>query len=87
MRKKTYLSPFPAVNVKSRSENVETDTVYCDAPEIDDDSKCTQVLVGAKTLLTDFYGMKSDEQFVNSLEDNIRQMGATYKLTSAQSKI
>ena len=69
--KKTYHSQFPALNVKRRSEPVETDAVYCDTPAIDDCSKCSQVFVGTKTLLTDVYGMKSDKKIVNSLEHNI----------------
>ena len=82
MMKKKYRSLFPAVNVKCRSEPAATDTFYCYAPAIDDGSKCDQDFVGAKTILTDGYGMKYDKQFVNSLEDNIRQRVAMDKLTS-----
>ena len=87
--KKPYRSPFPTLNVKRRSEPVATDAVYCDTPAVDDGSTCAQLFVGTKTLLTDVYGMKSDKQFVNSLEDNIRQRGAMDKLISdsTQSKI
>ena len=59
--KKTYRSPFPALNVKRRNEPVATDTVYCDNPEVDDDSTCAQLFIGTKTLVTDVYGMKSDK--------------------------
>ena len=38
--------------------------------------------MGSKTLLIDFYGMKSDKQFVTSLEDNIRQRGEIDKIIS-----
>ena len=87
--KKTYRSPFPALNVKRRSEPVSTDTVYSDTPAIDDGSTCAQFFVGTKTLITDVYGMKTDKQFVNTLEDNIRKRGAMDKLISdsAQSEI
>ena len=81
MKKKCH-SPFPALNVKRRSEPVETDTVCCETPAIDDGSKCAQVFVGARTLLTDVHGMKSDEQFANSLEDSVRKMGAIDKTSS-----
>ena len=37
--------------------------------------------MGTKTLLTDAYGMKHDEKFVNSLEENIRKRGAMNKLS------
>ena len=87
--KKTYRSPFPGLNVKRRSEPVAICTVYCDTPVVDDGSTCAQLFVETKTFLTDVYGMKSDKQFVNSLEDNIRQRGAMDKLISdsAQSEI
>ena len=82
MMKKNYRSPFPALNIRRRSKPAVTDTVYCDAPAIDECSTCTQLLVGTKTLITDVYGIRSDEQFANSLEDEIRHMGAMDKLMS-----
>ena len=87
--KNTYRSPFPAFNVKRRSEPVATDTVYSDTPAMDDGSTCAQLFVGTKTLVTDVYGMKTDKQFVNTLEDNIRKRGAMDNIISdsAQSKI
>ena len=87
--KKTYQFPFPALNVKCGSEPVATDTFYYDIPAIDDGSECAQLFVGTKTLLTDVYGMKYDKQFVNILEDNVRQREDMDKLTSdvAQSEI
>ena len=48
--KKTYRSPFAALNVKRRSEPVETDTVYYDTPAIDDGSTCARLFVGNKLL-------------------------------------
>ena len=59
--KKTFISPFPVLNVERRSDPVATDLVYCDTPAIDDDPKCAQVFVCTKTLVTDVYGMKSDK--------------------------
>ena len=80
MLKKTYLSHFPDFNVKRRSEPVATDTVHSDAPAVDDGSTCAQIFVGTKTLVIDVYGIKTDKQFVNTLEDNIRKRGAMDKL-------
>ena len=80
--KKHYKSPFPALNVHRRDEPVATDTIYSDTPAIDDGSKCAQFFVGTKTLYCDIYGMKTDSQFVNTLEDNIRERGAMSKLIS-----
>ena len=48
MTKKTRRSPFPALNVKLRSELAETDTAYCDIPATDDDSKYAQGFLGTK---------------------------------------
>ena len=66
--KKTYHSPFPAFNLKFRSEPVATDTVYSDTPAVDDGSTCVQPFAGAKTLVADVHGMKTEKKFVNTLE-------------------
>ena len=42
--------------------------------------------MGTKNLVSDVYGMKHDMQFVNSLEDNIRQRGSMDKRTSDSAK-
>ena len=87
--KKTCRSPFPELNFKRKSETAATCTAYCDTPAIDDGYECTQEFVGTKTLLTNVHGIKSDEKFVNSLEDNVRQRLVMCKLMSdsAQSEI
>ena len=87
--KKTCISPFHAMNFKRRSEPVVIDAVYCDTPATDEGSTYSQLFVSTKALLTNVYGVKSYEQFVNISEDNIRQRGSMDKLTSdiAQSEI
>ena len=85
--KKHYKSPFPALNVSRRNEPVDTDTFYSDTPAIDNGSTSAQIFVGTKTLLTDVYGMKSDKQFVNTLEDNIRKRGEMDKLISDRAQV
>ena len=47
---------------------------------MDSGVKQAQVFVGRDSLVTDVYPMKSGKQFVNTLEDNIRQRGAMDKL-------
>ena len=47
---KMHRSLFPVLNVKCRSEPVATCAFNCDAPAIDDGSKCDQVFVGTKHL-------------------------------------
>jgi hypothetical protein len=80
--KRTYRSPFPALNVRRRNEPVATDTVYSSEPAVDNGSTAAQLFVGTESLLVDVYPMKTDKQFVNTLEDNIRQRGAPIKLVS-----
>ena len=74
--KKTYCSPFPGLNVHQCCEAVATDKVYSDVPAIDDGSMAAQIFVGRQSLVTDVYGVKTDKQFVNTLEDNICCCGA-----------
>jgi len=66
---------------------VATDTVYSDTPAIDDGATCAQVFVGRDTLVADVYGMKSDKQFVDTLEDNIHKRGAMDKLISDSAQV
>lgn len=66
--------------VKRRQEPVAADTICANTPAADYGSKCAQVFVGTKTLASKVCRMKSNKQFVNSLEDNIRQRGAVDKL-------
>jgi hypothetical protein len=40
------------------------------------------IFVRVNTQVTDVYGIKTDKQFVNTLEDNIIQHGAPLKLSS-----
>ena len=85
--KKHFKSPFPALNVHRRDEPVATDTVYSDTPAIDDGATSAQLFVGTESLLSDIYGMKTDKQFVNTLEDNIRERGAPSKLVSDRAQV
>jgi hypothetical protein len=85
--KKYYKSPFPALNVQRRDEPVATDTVYSDTPAIDGGETCTQIFVGTETMVTDVYGMKTEKQFVNTLEENIRKRGAMFRLLSDRAQV
>ena len=82
-----YRSPNPALNVHRRNEPVATDTVYADTPAIDDGSTCAQLFFGTKTYVTEVYGMKTDRQFINALEDTIRFHGAMDKLVSDRAQV
>ncbi|HSN66994.1 MAG TPA: hypothetical protein VLS94_10155, partial [Fusibacter sp.] len=87
--KQHFKTRFPALNVSCRNEPVAKDTVYLDVPAINDVSMCAQFFVERDSLVCDIYGMKTDKEFVNTLEDNIRKRGAMDKLVSdrAQAEI
>ena len=53
---------------------------------MDSGVKQAQVFVGRDSLVADVYPMKSGKQFVNTLEDNIRQRGTMDKLLSDSPK-
>ena len=78
--RKHFKSRFPAFNIPRRSEEVATDTIFSDTPAIDSGVTMAQIFVGKRTLVTDVYPLKSQKQFVNTLEDNIRFRGAMTKL-------
>jgi hypothetical protein len=87
MLKCTFQSPNPALNVHHQNEAVACDIVYADVPAIDDGSEAAVIFCGIDTQVTDIYGIKSDKQFVNTLEDNIRQRGAPNKLISDRAQV
>jgi hypothetical protein len=80
--KKAYMSPNPALNVYRRQEDVSCDIVYSYFPAIYDGSTAAVIFVGVNTQVTDVYGIMTDKQFVNTLEDNIIQRGTPLKLIS-----
>ena len=85
--KRTFKSPHPALNVTRRNEPAACDIVYADVPAIDDGSIAAVIFVGTDTQVTDVYGIKSDKQFINTLEDNITQRGAPHKLISDSAQV
>ena len=85
--RKQFKSRFPAFNIPRRSEEVATDTIFSDTPAIDSGVTMAQIFVGKRTLVNDVYPLKSQKQFVNTLEDNIRFRGAMTKLTSDYAKV
>ncbi|MFA9289559.1 MAG: hypothetical protein ACEQSA_06845, partial [Weeksellaceae bacterium] len=74
-----WRSRFPACNVKRRNEAVATDTVFSDTPAVDSGVKAAQLFVGRKSLVADVYPCQTDGEFVNTLEENIRDRGAMDK--------
>jgi ribose 5-phosphate isomerase RpiB len=76
MLKKAFRSPNPALNIYQRNEDVACDIVYSDVPAIFNSSTAAVIFVGASTKVKDVHGIKKDNQFANTLEDNIIQRGA-----------
>ena len=85
--KNSYKSANPALNVHRRNETVACDYVYADVPAVDNGATSAVLFVGTDTLVTDVYGVKTDKQFVNTLEDNIRERGAPNKLVSDRAQV
>ena len=83
----TYKSPFPALNVTRRNEPVATNKVDSDTPAIDSGATSAQIFIGRHTSVGDAYAMKSDREFVNTLEDNIRKRGAMDLLISDRAQV
>ena len=82
-----YKSPHPALNVSRRNEPVACDIFYADTPAINDGSTAAVIYAGCDTKVTDIQGIKTDSQFVNTLEDNIRKRGAPNMLISDRAQV
>jgi hypothetical protein len=80
--KQHWRSRFPDCNVKRQNEPVATDTVFTDTLAVDCGVTAAQIFVGRESLVADVYGLKTDKEFVNTLEDNIQEWGAMDKLIS-----
>ena len=85
--KRVFKSANPALNIPRRDEPTACDIVYADTPAVDDGSTAAVLFVGTKSQVTDVYGIKTDKQFVNTLEDNIRERGAPNKLISDRAQV
>jgi hypothetical protein len=75
-----YKAPNPALNVPRRHEDLLSDCIYSDVPAIDGGETCAQVFFGRRTHVGDAYKMKSESEFPNTLQRNIRERGAPNRL-------
>ena len=80
--KQHFKSPFPALNVRRRQEDIATDTVYANVPAVDNGSLAAQIFVGVDYLVTDIFGVKTDKQLLKTLQDVVRKRGAPTRLIS-----
>ena len=85
--KKWYKSPFPVCNVHCQNEPIATDMVYSDTPVINSRVTEAQFFVDTESLVCDIYPLKTNSQFVNVLQDNIRRRGAMSKLISDRAQV
>jgi hypothetical protein len=76
MLKKAFTSPHPSLNVYRRNEDVTCDIIYSDVPAIFDGSTAAIIFFGTSSKVTDVHSIKRDNQFANTLEDTIIQLGA-----------
>jgi hypothetical protein len=54
--------------------------VFSETPAVDSGFTAAQLYVCRHSLAADAYGMKTDKEFVNALEDNLHERGAMDKL-------
>lgn len=82
-----FKSPYPALNIPRRQEDIATNTVYSNTPAIDDGATIAQFYIGTKSYVSDVFGMKNDREFVNTLEDIIWKRGAPSRLLSDHAQV
>ena len=91
--RKHYKTRWPAANVNRWNEDVATDTIFSDTPAHNDGilghAGCTmaQIYAGKKSSKAVAYGMTSESQMPNTLEDLIRKHGAPNGLFSDNAKV
>jgi hypothetical protein len=56
-------------------------SIRSNTPAINGGETAAQIFVGTWSYVTDVEGMKSEKQFVNTLEDNIRRHGNPFRYT------
>ena len=83
----SHRSPFPGLNIPRRNEALATDTLYSDVPAIFSGVVIAQLFVGVSSLHASVYGMKTEKQFVDRLNDEIRKRGAPDKQISDRAQL
>ena len=71
----------PVFSIPRCSEDVATDTIFSNTPDVDDGSTMTKFFYGHDTFACDTYGIKSTKQFISTLSSNTRKWGAMITLT------
>ena len=79
-------SRFPQLNRQRLRETFATDTLFSSEDAFGGIS-CAQLYVGLKSLFVALYGMKTESEGPDTLEDFIREFGAPYNLRNDNSKM
>jgi len=77
-----YKSPFPALNVARRDEDLLVDIIYSGTPAVDDGSTSAAIYSGKISHVLDVFGMKTDWQFVHTRGYHPRQGSSLSRLLS-----
>jgi hypothetical protein len=85
--RKHFKSRNPALNVHRRNEPVATDFIFGPEPAVDNGCNTACLYIGRNTLVADAYPVKTDSQFINTLEDQIRERGAMDLLISDRAQV
>ena len=80
--KKHFKTRNPALNVPQCQEPVATHFVFGPVKDVAYNCDTASLYVGRKTLVTDIYPIKRQKQFINTLEDQIKDRGAMDVLVS-----
>ena len=84
--KKHYHSRFPALNVPHWNEDVAMDTFKANVPTYKNGSTMAQIYVGVTSQCTYAFGMKSQSEIADTLEDLIHREGAMNHLRGDNTK-
>ena len=79
-------SRVPALQVKRLRETFATDTFFSSEKALGGYT-CAQLYVGKESTFTEIYGMKTENQMPQTLQDFIRQWGAPSGLMSDSAKV
>ena len=80
-----YKARFPALNCKGLNKIYATDTFFALSKALGGYT-CAQLYVGKTSMLTEAFGMKSENEMKDTLQDFIRKWGALYSLLSDNAK-
>ena len=77
----------PATYIARRIEAVLGDIIYSDTPAVDGGKTASTIFFGLESHVTTAHGIKSDSQFVDTLQDEVRRRGAMDKLITDRGSV